>query len=527
MTKAIEMGETSARGGFHLFLGVALSSVISSLGTIILVRLLTPDEYGLYAIALIPPTLIGLFRDWGINFSMIKYLAQFKSANKTADMKRVLASGLLFEAVLGTFLTIICFLLTSFLAINVFDRPELQQSIGIASLLILASGLTTAAQSAFTGFERMELTSLTMVIQSIFKSSIGPLLAFLGYGTLGAVLGHTTSFIIAGILGILITYFIFHKNLHGEKDDKGSLTATFKTMFRYGFPLSITIILTGFLLQFFSFMIAIYCTDFMVGNYQAAVKFAVILTFFTIPISTVLFPVFSRLNPEKEMETLRTVFQSSVKYASLLTIPATVAIMVLSEPLVFTLFTEEYTSTPLFLALYVISYLYTALGNLSIGSFLNGQGKTTVTMRLTIIQLATGIPLSLLLIPRFGVTGLIVATLVSSIPSLATGLWWIRKHFGVTVDWESSARILAAAAIAAIITYLILFPLPTPDWINMIVGGIIFFGTYLIAAPLIGALNTDDITNLKQMISGLGPLSQVFDVPLDLIEKLTTTFQKT
>ena len=35
MTKAIEMGETSARGGFHLFLGVALSSVISSLGTII------------------------------------------------------------------------------------------------------------------------------------------------------------------------------------------------------------------------------------------------------------------------------------------------------------------------------------------------------------------------------------------------------------------------------------------------------------------------------------------------------------
>jgi O-antigen/teichoic acid export membrane protein len=527
MAKAIEMGEVSARGGFHLFLGVALSSVISSLGTIILVRLLTPDQYGLYAIALIPPTLIGLFRDWGINFSMIKYLAQYKSASKTADMKRVLASGLLSESLLGAFLSIICFLLTSFLAINVFDRPELQQSIGIASLLILGSGLFTAAQSAFVGFERMELASLTMVIQSIFKSSIGPLLAFLGYGTLGAVLGHTASFLIAGILGISITYFIFHKNLHGEKDDKSNLTATFKTMFRYGFPLSITIILTGFLLQFFSFMIAIYCTDFMVGNYQAAVKFAVIITFFTMPIGTVLFPVFSKLNPEKEMETLRTVFQSSVKYASLLTIPATVAIMVLSKPLVFTLFTEEYTSTPLFLTLYAITYLYTALGNLSIGNFLNGQGKTTVTMNLIIIQLATGIPLSFLLIPRFGVTGLIAATLVSSIPSIATGLWWIRKHFGATVDWESSARILAAAAIAAIITYLILFILPTPDWINMIVGGIIFFGTYLIAAPLIGALNTDDITNLKQMLTGLGPLSQVFDVPLDLIEKLTKTFQKT
>ncbi|MFQ6087031.1 MAG: oligosaccharide flippase family protein, partial [Candidatus Bathyarchaeia archaeon] len=66
------MAKISARGGFHLFLGVSLSSVISALGTILLVRLLTPTQYGLYAIALMPAALIGLFRDWGINFAMIK-----------------------------------------------------------------------------------------------------------------------------------------------------------------------------------------------------------------------------------------------------------------------------------------------------------------------------------------------------------------------------------------------------------------------------------------------------------------------
>jgi len=265
----------------------------------------------------------------------------------------------------------------------------------------------------------------------------------------------------------------------------------------------------------------------MIGNYQAAVRFTVLITFFTMPIATVLFPAFSKLNPEKEIKTLRTIFQSSVKYASLLTIPATAAIMVLSKPLVFTLFGEQYTSTPLFLTLYAISYLYTALGNLSLGNLLNGQGKTMVTLKLTLITLATGLPLSFLLIPRFGITGLIITTLVHGLPTLATGLWWIRKHFGVTVDWKSSTKILAASAAAAIITQLILFQLPTPDWISLIIGGIIFFGTYLIAAPLIRAVNTDDIENLKQMLSGLGPLSHVFDIPLNLIEKLTTTFQKT
>jgi len=527
MSKAVKVAKISARGGFHLFLGVSLSSVISALGTILLVRLLTPTQYGLYAIALMPTALIGLFRDWGINFAMIKHLAQYKSENRTADIKRVLASGLLFESVLGTLLSITCFSLTSFLAINVFHRPELQPLIGITSITILAGGLLTAARSTFTGFERMELNSLTMIIQSSFKSFLAPLLVFLGYGTLGAILGHTTAFLISSALGILIIYIIFHKNLHGKSDDKTKLSTTFKTMFRYGLPLFVSAILGGFLVQFYNFMMAIYINDFMIGNYQAAVNFIVLITFFTTPIATVLFPAFSKLNPEKEIKTLRTIFQYSIKYASLLTIPATAAIMVLSTPLVFTLFGERYTHAPLFLTLYAISFLYTALGNLSLGNFLNGQGKTMVTMRLTLITIATGLPLSFLLIPRFEITGLIITILVSRVPSLAIGLWWIRKHFGATVDWKSSTKILAASATAAIITQLTLSQLHTLEWVSLITGGTIFLVTYLITAPLIRAVNTDDINNLRQMLSELGPLSHILNLPLNLIEKLTIIFQKT
>ena len=521
MSKAIKMAKISARGGFHLFLGVALSNVISALGTILIVRLLTPTQYGLYAVALMPPALLGLFRDWGINTAMVKHLAQYKSENKTADVKRVLATGLLFESLLGTLLSVTCFFLASFLAINVFHRPELQPLIGIASVTILAGALLTAAQSAFTGFERMELYSLTMIIKSSFKVFLAPLLVFLGYGTFGAILGHTAAFLISGVLGILVIYIIFHKNLRGESNDKNNLTTTFKAMFRYGLPLSVSTIIGGFLAQFYNFMMAIYSTDFMIGNYQAAVNFAVLITFFTTPIATVLFPAFSKLNPEKEMKTLRTIFQYSVKYASLLTIPATAAIMVLSTPLVFTLFGEKYTSTPLFLTLYAIGYLYTALGNLSLGNFLNGQGKTMVTMRLTLITLATGLPLGFLLIPRFEIIGLIITTLVSGLPSLATGLWWIRKHFDVTVDWKSSAKILAVSATAAIITQLTLSQLHTQEWISLIIGGTIFLVTYVIATPLMRAVDTDDIKNLKQMLSELGPLSHLFNLPLNLIEKLT------
>jgi len=78
------MAKLSAKGGYNLFLGVTLSTIISAIGTILVVRPLDPSQYGLYSIALISPALISLFRDWGTNSAMIKFLAQYRSENKKA-----------------------------------------------------------------------------------------------------------------------------------------------------------------------------------------------------------------------------------------------------------------------------------------------------------------------------------------------------------------------------------------------------------------------------------------------------------
>lgn len=157
MNEAIKMAKLSAKGGYNLFLGVTLSTIISAIGTILVVRLLGPSQYGLYSIALISPALISLFRDWGTNSAIIKYLAQYRSENKKAEMKTILASGALFESAVGILLTLTCYLLAGFLATNIFHRPEMKSLIEIASITILAGSLLTVSQSAFIGFERMEL----------------------------------------------------------------------------------------------------------------------------------------------------------------------------------------------------------------------------------------------------------------------------------------------------------------------------------------------------------------------------------
>ncbi|MDH5771257.1 MAG: flippase, partial [Candidatus Bathyarchaeota archaeon] len=503
------------------------STIISAVGIVFVALLLTEDEYGLYTIAFISPALFTLFRDWGIGSAMIKHLAQYRSENRITEMKNVLASGLLFKLALGIILFVICFSLAGFLATNVFHRPpetKLYFMIQIASIIILTDSIVVASQSTFIGFERMEFNSLTMICQSCLKAFLAPLLVLLGYSTVGAVLGHTIAALVTGALAVMILYFMFYKKTYGAGNDGLNLGDTLRTLLRYGLPLSPSIILTGLLPQFYSFMMVIYCSNLMIGNYSVAVQFSVLITFFTMPIATVLFPAFSKLDSEREMETLRMVFQSSVKYAALLTVPVTFAIMVLSKPLVSTLFGGKYGDAPLFLTLMAAFYLYSGLGTLSLGNFLNGQGETRVTTKLALITLGFGLPLSLALIPAFGITGLIVTTLVAGIPSLAVGLWWVRKHFGVAVNWRASAKIFLASAIAATVTQTVMLQLDIQDWVKLVVGGIIFLATYFIVAPLTRAVDKSDIDNLREMLSDLKPFSKLFDIPLSIMEKLLTIF---
>jgi len=76
------MGKTSAIGSFQLFIGQASSTIIMAAGAIILARLITPEEYGLYSIALIPSYMAILFRDWGINSAITKYTASLRAQKK-------------------------------------------------------------------------------------------------------------------------------------------------------------------------------------------------------------------------------------------------------------------------------------------------------------------------------------------------------------------------------------------------------------------------------------------------------------
>jgi O-antigen/teichoic acid export membrane protein len=257
----------------------------------------------------------------------------------------------------------------------------------------------------------------------------------------------------------------------------------------------------------------------MYGNYVVAVNFSVLLTFFTIPISTVLFPAFAKLDPQNEIELVRNVFASSIKYTSVLVMPATMFLMALSGPIVGTLYGAKYVSAPFFLTICVIGSLFAVVGSLSISGFLYGLGETRIVMIQSIVAVAIGLPLGIVLIPMFGITGLIIASVVAGLPSMFWALYWVWKHYKARADFASSAKIFAASAIAAVLAYLPMVFLDTANWIKLILGLVIFLAVYVFGAPLIGAVSLSDINSLRTMFSGMSSISKIIDIPLKAAEK--------
>jgi O-antigen/teichoic acid export membrane protein len=258
----------------------------------------------------------------------------------------------------------------------------------------------------------------------------------------------------------------------------------------------------------------------MIGNYRIATNFAVLLTFLTVPIATALFPAFSKLDPKNEPQLLKAVFTSSVKYTVVLLVPSTLALMVLSNSLIGTIYGNKWLYAAPFLTLYVISSLFTIFGNLSVKSFLTAVGETKMLMKLNILTLFIGVPLAFLLIPSMGIIGLILCIIVAGLPSMFISVYWTWKRYGTKVDFASSAKIFFASAIATIATYLLLGVFSAVYWIRFTLGATVFLTLYLIVAPLIGAINQTDVNNLRAMFSGLGIISKILEIPLTIIQKI-------
>ncbi|GAH40219.1 unnamed protein product, partial [marine sediment metagenome] len=429
-------------------IGQVSSTLITAIAIIIVARFLGSTTYGQVTIAMVPISIAGLFINFGINGALIKYLAQYRSEGKISDANSFLKAGLMINILASSILAVLVFISSEYLANRVFHQPELKVLIQVSSLNLIAQSMLNTARSIFIGYERMKLVSLLVVIQSVMKSFLSPVLVYLGFGALGAVIGNTASILVAGFVGVTLIYITYLKQGMDRVSTIGFIEAS-KTLLSYGAPLFLSIIISGSIRQIYNFLMALHVTPSDVGNYQAATTFPVLITFFTMPIATVIFPLFAKI-PHSDNGQLKAVYRNAVKYLALITVPITSVIILLSDQIVQIVYGGAYPQTSSYLKLVCVPFLLIGFGRQINGNLLRSQGKTRPSFTNSILIFLVGLPMSLYLIPRMGVTGLLISMITTTIVGTVFILFWINRNFGFSLDWRASIKIYLSSTIAFI-----------------------------------------------------------------------------
>jgi len=524
MSELVEYAQTSAEGGIKLSIGMAISTAISALGTVAVARLLSPEEYGLYTIAMVPATMIGLFRDWGVFTAMTRYISFYKARSQEQRIKAVLKAGLVFATLSGFIFAIFTLAASDLIASLVFKKPEVAFYIKISAVWVFSMALFNMGWSTLIGFEKMDQNSVVIILRSLIKSTISPLLVLLGYGALGAVLGHGLS----GLLAAIVCIFFFIRAYSEIKGNpQNSMRSTLALLIRYGFPLAIGGIVSGFGNQFYRFLMSRSCSPEDIGNYGVARNFLMAMMLLTSPITTALFPAFSKIDGEREVDNLRKAFKASIKYPSIFVVPAAMGVIVASKPLVFTFFGEKYSQAPVFLSLVGIGQLFCAIGALSASTLLSSQGKTQEIMKANLVSLSFGIPASAFLIPKFGIYGLISTTLLVTFLTIVLLDYMIYRIYGFTVDLRSSGRIFIASVLMAGVIYF--FELVFHQFlplVRVLIEGLMGLLTYSVFVLLLKGISGEELERLETIFSKAGVVGKVITRFLSGIELLNNIINR-
>jgi O-antigen/teichoic acid export membrane protein len=509
-----KIAEESARGSFSLMVGIAVSTIIAAVAVIVIARLLGPAGYGLYSLSFVLPALFASIADFGLSPALTRYGASLRSQREFSKLASMIGSGLLFNVVVSVVVSLLAFGLSAQLAGLVLQRAGMGQLVALASVMILFQGLFSLSYNAFVGLDRMGKGAVMLVLRDITRVILSPLLIIMGFGIAGAIGGQVFGWALASLFGVSLLLVARRalQSMSSGIELKEGAASDIKMMLRYGLPLYLGSLVSTLLTQYQNIVLAFFTSNTEIGNLNAAVNFGALIAIIATPITTALFPAFSKLDLQSKKQDLKRMFELSVRYTSLLILPAAIGVATLSRDLTRVVYGAAYSFASTYLMLYISVFLLTGLGSQVLGNFFSGVGKTRETLKIALVQLALFLVAAPVMAWLYRVPGLIVALLLSALVSTAFGLSMATGKYGMHIDLKGSAATLATALTSALPILPLVYYSALSSLANLLIGAIIYLATYLTLAPAFKAIKRTDIEILAPILGQIKLLRPATDL---------------
>ncbi|MEX0780304.1 MAG: lipopolysaccharide biosynthesis protein [Balneolales bacterium] len=430
-TNSIGLANKTAKSGYHSTVTQIVKFFLSTLSTVILARLLTPDDFGLIAMVAVFINLASMFKDAGLSMATVQ--------KKAITQEEI--SALFWINVIISFSLALVMAAVSPLVISFYGRSEVGIIIIIMAISFFISGISIQHNALLQRLLRFDLIGIIQVVSQSAGLIAAVIFAVLGFDYMALVLN---TLFVSTIMTLLTLFFIQWMPSMSLKFSK------IKDMLIFGGDITAFNVINYFSRNADNILIGKFLGSGELGVYSKAYQiFMMPVKQVRIPINSVTIPVLSRLQDEPKR--FRKYCSLIVELLAIISLPLTLVCFLEAEFIINLMLGDGWEKAiPVFKILALYGSLQVVLGIR--GSVMVSMGLTRRYFWMGVIYAFANV-ISFIIGIQYGIIGVAAAYVavqyILFVPSLFYSFY--KTSFNVTAFFKS---ILPQLAITGVIVLL-------------------------------------------------------------------------
>lgn len=405
----------------------ASGKLVTFISTVVLARVLAPDDFGLLAVALLTVNYLDMFSSFGVGDGLIYRKEEPEKTANVAIVISVASSLLLFAlAFFG-----------APLVADFFNEARVVELLRVLALTLIISSFGSIHGAWLKKNLNFRARLLPQLARAVAKGLVSVVMALSGFGVWSLVWGQ-----IAGELTSTALYWY---------SSKWTPRPTFDwTIGRELTSYGSQIILVGFLGEVYKnvdyIIVGRQMATEQLGYYTLAYRLPELLIINIVSVvSMALFPSYTKI--QDDLPALRQGFLMVLRYIAVLTIPIGVGMFVITDDFIRVFYTSKWDDAiPVMRVLAIYAVVFSLSYNA--GAIYKATGRPNILNKLALIKLAITIPV-LWWAAEYSIYYVALGQLATTIILTLIGFWWIVRI--IHVQWGQIAAALRVQSLSALV----------------------------------------------------------------------------
>ncbi len=431
-----------AKGGGIGFIGMASSALLQFIAGILVIRLLSKDEFGLISLGYVIVTILSMVSSLGLVNGVPRFLAKCRAIDKDYNYSSIAGAALSISLIVSIVISIMLIVGAEKLA-SLLSKPDLAYLVRVFSMMIPALVLIMILTAIFRGIGKVKP-------KIIFQDITSNLLRLIFVMAIVIIGQHYIGVIFAYVASAILTAALYFSYARKKISLKFTLKATgTKNLLIFSVNLLGLSLIALLMDKVAALMLGYFQSSEQVALYSVPLRLALMLQIPLQAMSFLYLPFATTLYESHKHNELQSLYLRVTKWTCFIAMPIFLAFFIIPEFIVVLLFGAKYVESAPVLQVLAAGFFFNTLFGLN-GQTLMSFGRTREIMIATISGLCLNVLSGMLLMPTFGALGAAFSVAIGLIVSNSIMSAYLMLRYRIyPISWSYFRMILLAFSLAA------------------------------------------------------------------------------